>query len=449
MPANKPLKRVLIITYYWPPSAGSGVQRWLKTVKYLRQYGYEPVVYTVSNSQFELRDEALLSEVPNGVEVIRQPIWEPFDLYNRFMGAKQKATNNVNPLYAAKQGKGLKARLAIWVRSNLFIPDTRMFFISPSVKYLTQYLKTNPVEVMVTTGPPHSMHVIGLGVKRALKKQGVNLPWLADFRDPWTQIGFYKELNLSGFARHKHERLEYAVLTESDSVVAVSHAMAEDMDTLAPIKTQVVHNGYDEADFQFTGPAQASNSFTISYVGMLGFPRNHQVFWKALADLTATNEAFAKHLRIDFYGKIDPVVQASAEEFGLSNWLSFKPYMPHHEILEVQRSSAVLLLMIDNVNNSKGILTGKIFEYLALQRPILCIGPEGGDAQAVIQETQSGYFSDYHDLETLKQNLMTLFTGWITNTPVTSPSGYEKFSRRVLAGKFASLLNQLIDKAKA
>lgn len=443
-------RRVLVITYYWPPSAGSGVQRWLKTVKYLRAYGYEPVVYTVSNSQFELRDDALLAEIPEGIEVIREPIWEPFDLYNKFMGKGQKATTNVNPLYVGKgQQSSWKSRLAIWVRSNLFVPDTRMFFINPSVAYLVNYLKEHPVEAIVSTGPPHSMHVIALKLKRKLKKRGVNLPWLADFRDPWTQIGFYQELKLSSFARRKHESLEQGVLTEADAVVAVSHAMATDMDTLVkppykPLRTLVIHNGYDEADFVFEADPTPDKKFTITYVGMLGYPRNHQVFWQVLQELVQTNKDFAAALQLHFYGKVDPVVQESAQAFGLTPWLDFRAYQPHHQILETQRSSQVLLLMIDRVNNANGILTGKIFEYLALRRPVLCIGPEGGDAQQVLIDTGAGLFSGYDDAAMLKANILALFDAYQSGTPICQSQGYQQYSRKALAGKFAAVLDGLV-----
>lgn len=432
----------MVITYYWPPSAGSGVQRWLKTIKYLRTYGWEPVVYTVSNSQFELRDEALLAEIPEGIEVIKRPIWEPFEWYNKFIGAGGKASQNVNPLYAAKnqagQGASWKAKLAIWVRSNLFVPDTRMFFIAPSVSFLKQYLAQHPVDAIVSTGPPHSMHAIGLGLKQEL-----GLPWLADFRDPWTQIGFYRELQLSTWARLRHEHLERATMAQADAVVAVSHAMAEDMDTIIPVNTQVIHNGYDEADFAFHTAPIPAQKFIISYVGMLGYPRNHTVFWQGLQQLLEEHPDLAADLELHFYGKADPVVQASATEYGLEAWLKLLPYKPHHEILEVQRSSAALLLMIDNVNNAKGILTGKIFEYLALQRPILCIGPEGGDAEAVLKDTGAGLFSDYHDLDTFKKNVLALYYAHKQGSAGMAATGYEKYSRRSLAGKFAQLLDQI------
>lgn len=431
-------KRVLVITYYWPPSAGSGVQRWLKTVKYLRSYGWEPVIYTVSNSQFELRDEALLHELPEGLEIIKQPIWEPFEWYNKFVGQGKKASQNVNPLYAAKDGQDWKSRLAVWVRSNVFVPDTRMFFIEPSVQFLTSYLKANPVDAMVSTGPPHSMHAIGLGVKQA-----TGIPWLADFRDPWTQIGFYRELQLSPWARQRHEHLETATMAQADAVVAVSHAMAADMDTIIDVGTRVVHNGYDEADFEFKDSVQLAKDFTISYVGMLGKPRNHPVFWQALKHLVTTDEAFAAALRLEFHGKADPVVLQSAADYGLEQWLHLLPYRPHHEIIEVQRQSQVLLLMIDNVNNSKGILTGKIFEYLALQRPILCIGPKDGDAETVLNDTGAGLFSDYDDLEGLIHNLKSLFAACKAGNNYVQSSGYQQYSRRALAGKFAAILDEI------
>ncbi|NTW26696.1 MAG: glycosyltransferase family 4 protein, partial [Lentimicrobium sp.] len=187
-------RRVLIISYYWPPSGGAGVQRWLKFVKYLRESGWEPVVYVPENPEYPAIDESLAKDIPDGIEIIKTPIWEPYSFYKKLIGAGKGERINAGFL-SEKKRPGLTEQFSIWLRGNFFIPDARKFWIRPSISFLTRYLEKHPVDAIVSTGPPHSMHMIALGVK---KRTG--LPWLADFRDPWTNIDFYHELMLTTWA---------------------------------------------------------------------------------------------------------------------------------------------------------------------------------------------------------------------------------------------------------
>ena len=200
------MKRVLIISYYWPPSGGAGVQRWLKFVKYLRSFGWEPVVYTPENPEFPETDLSLAKDIPPGLEVIKQPIWEPYDTYKKLLG--QKKEDKINAAFLSEKKKNsMLENFSVWVRGNFFIPDARKFWIRPSVKFLLNYLETNPVKAVISTGPPHSMHLIAMALAKKIK-----LPWLADFRDPWTNIDFYKDLRLSARADARHKKLEKKVL---------------------------------------------------------------------------------------------------------------------------------------------------------------------------------------------------------------------------------------------
>ena len=219
-------KKVLIVTYYWPPSGGAGVQRWLKFVKYLRDFGWEPIVYTPENPEYPSEDYSLYKDIPEGVEVIKTPIWEPYNIYRNLFGKKGQ---KINAGFISETKKsGWKERLSIWIRGNFLIPDPRLFWVKPSIKYLKEYLEHNPVEAIVTTGPPHSMHMIGLG----LKKLHPDVPWIADFRDPWTNIDFYKELNLTYLADKRHHQLEKQVIQSADCVVVVSNDMVDEFSRL-------------------------------------------------------------------------------------------------------------------------------------------------------------------------------------------------------------------------
>lgn len=216
------MKKVLVITYYWPPSGGAGVQRWLKFVKYLRLYGWEPVVYTPSNPELPVTDNSLLNEIPDGLTVLKHPLWEPYQLYKRFSGRSE----NINTGFLTEKGvTGWKEKLSVWVRGNFFIPDARKFWIKPSVKFLSGYLEKNQIHAIVSSGPPHSMHLIALSLKKKF-----NLPWLADFRDPWTGIDYYNDLMLTGYADRKHHKMEQEVLQKADAIVSVGYDMSRNFE---------------------------------------------------------------------------------------------------------------------------------------------------------------------------------------------------------------------------
>ncbi len=432
------LKKVLIITYYWPPIGGSGVQRWLKFTKYLREFGWEPIIYTPANPDVSLQDDTLLKDIPEGIQVIKTPIWEPFEAYAKLTGRKKD--EKVNPLYLQADTKpSLKDRIAVWVRGNLFLPDSRSFWIRPSVKFLKNWLKNNKVDAFVTTGPPHSMHVIGIGIKKA-----TGLPWLADFRDPWTQIGFYKELNLTFWADRLHKKWELDTLKKADSVIVVSQTMKTEIeDEIIKVPMQVITNGYDTDDFIFDTQPNPKKKFTILHVGVLGKPRNHDCFWRGLKNLTEADPQFAADLEVHFYGKTDPEVESSVKAYNMDTYVKFFSYLPHKQVLEVERNAGLLYLSINNTNNPKSILTGKLFEYLALQRPILGIGPIDGDAAAILNESGAGKISAFGDTEGFMTNVSAFYNQYKQGNLQVAPVGIEQFSRKNLTAKIAQELNRI------
>ncbi len=231
------MKRVLVITYYWPPNGGAGVYRWLKFSKYLPGHGWTPVIYTPANPERVADDPALLRDVPPELEIIQRPITEPFSLYKRFTGKAQD--ERVQTAFLREQsGGGWKEDLALWVRSNFFIPDARVWWVRPSIAFLKDHLRKHPVDAVITTGPPHSMHLIGQGLKRAL-----GVTWIADFRDPWTDIDFYQQLKLTRWADARHHRMERSVLQEADRVVTVGWRWADDLARIGGRPVEVVTNG--------------------------------------------------------------------------------------------------------------------------------------------------------------------------------------------------------------
>ena len=435
------MKRVLIITYYWPPSGGSGVQRWLKMSKYLPEYGWQPVIYTTENAEYPIIDHSLEKDVAPNIEVIRRPINEPYSAYKKFLGIKKEETVKMGFIQEKEKNKSWKSDLTLWVRGNFFIPDARCGWVKPSVRFLKEYLNEHPVDAIISTGPPHSMHLIALKLKEAL-----GLPWIADFRDPWTEIDYYNDLHLTAWADRKHHRLEQEVLTKANKVVTVAPDGARRLGRLGNRNVRTIYNGFDRDDDAQT-PVNLSEQFTITYLGVLSKIQNPSNLWQALAELIKEDSGFDKNLKINMIGQIDSAVVSSIDENGLTQHVAYSPYMPHDQVSAVHRSSTLLLLLLmpDSEPRAKGLLTGKLFEYMASGRPILCIGPEDGDAARILRETGAGQTISFEDKEKMKEALKNLYQRYLNHTlPNNTNTAVEQFSRKNMSEKYAMLLNHSI-----
>jgi len=434
------MKKLLIITYYWIPSGGAGVQRWVKFVKYLREYGWEPIVYTPENPEYPSTDFSFQKDIPEDITILKTPIWEPYNIYRNLLGKKGQ-TINAGFINENKKS-GWKDKLSVAIRGNFLIPDPRKFWINPSVKFLRKYLADNKVDAVVSTGPPHSMHLIAAG----LKKQMPSLPWIADFRDPWTNIDFYKELQLTKLADCQHHRLEKKVIQSCDALVVVSNSMQEEFKALNPSEIVVIPNGYDEADV-VTSEVKTDEKFSISHIGTMNAARNPLVLWKALSYMITHNPAFKKDLVIQLIGKVDFTVTEAIRQSGLQDNLIYIDYLPHAEAIQKQQASQLLLLMINQSANAKGILTGKFFEYLASGRPILGVGPSDGDAAAILNQCEAGKMVDFEDEINARKYLEEFYQLYQENKLKNGKKAVEQYSRKHLTEKLANLLNQLTDHA--
>jgi len=430
------MKKVLIITYYWPPMGGGGVQRWVKTTKYLREFGWEPVIFTPKNGEIAVLDEELNNEIPANIEVIRTSIWEPFHLYKKLMGKKKD--EKLLPGMDKGAKNSLTQRISIWVRGNLFIPDARKFWIKPASKTLNNYLKNNKVDALVSTGPPHSTHMIALNV---IKKN--KLPWLADFRDPWTNIDFYNKLMLSNWADRKHKRLEKEILTTANEVVTVSWSWATDFEKICGRKPIVITNGYDPADFIDAGKIALDEKFTIVHAGSLNEDRNPYALWDALQELCNEQEGFKHALEIKFIGQVAQNVIHSIEKNQLTSYFKSVGSIPHQQVITHLIKAQLLLLPLNNTPNINGIIPGKLYEYIGAKRPIVAIGKPTGDSAKIIQETQSGTITDFDAVAPLKEILLRHYEAYKSNTLQVNSGHYEKYSRKVLAGEIAQVLTKI------
>jgi glycosyltransferase involved in cell wall biosynthesis len=429
------LQRVLIITYYWPPSGGSAVLRWLKFSKYLGQFSWEPVIYTPENPEPQEYDESLLSDIPGNLEVIKTKIIEPYSVYKFLTGKKKNERLGVALMNQGKKG-GLVSRVSLWIRSNLFIPDPRMLWIKPSVKYLAKYMKQHPVDAVVTTGPPHSMHLIGYHLKR---KTGIK--WLADFRDPWTNIDFYNDLSLTHRADKIHHKLEKMVLLGADRVITVSPGMTEEFRSMGAKNITTITNGFDDLDTSLI--KRSTEKFSILHLGSMPRSRNPENLWMVLSELTQADPEFRKLLEIRLIGKADQSVLDSLKKFELLSFVRMESYIPHNETPQILSASSLLLLCINNTPNAKGILTNKFFEYLSAKRPILAIGPKDGDAASILNESGAGKVFGYNETVKLKEHIAELFGKFSAQNLSVNSTGIDKYSRRNLTEQLSILLNQM------
>ncbi|MBQ9449705.1 MAG: glycosyltransferase family 4 protein [Bacteroidales bacterium] len=418
------MKRLLIITYYWPPTGGSGVQRWVKFCKYLPQYGWQPVVYTPENPEQLARDESLLSDIPACAEIIKTPILEPYAVYRKLTGGKQG--EEVNPVNAQK--KNWKQRLSLWIRGNCFVPDPRIGWVRPSVRFLKRYLREHPVDAVVTTGPPHSVHLIGLGLKKAL-----GLHWIADFRDPWTEMFYYKHLGLTPASDRRQHRLEQRVLDGADTVISVSPPVAADFQAKTKTPVVLITNGFDEDDFQvpLNGRSPVCTSLKLVHTGLFAADGNPLNLWDALAERCSADPAFRERLQIRLAGKVDRAITDAIRARGLGGNLVELGYLPHDETVREQRAADILLLPLRQEPEYAKVLPGKIFEYLAARRPVLGIGQEDGAAAQVLRDAGAGEMFDWDK----KQALLDFLDA---DHPRTA--GIEKYTRRALTAQLTQIL---------
>ena len=434
------MKRVLVITYYWPPSGGSGVQRWLKTSKYLPQSGWEPVIYTPENPDVNSVDESLLKDVSPELKVIKRKIREPYAAYKFLTGKKKGEHLQANIVSSEK--KGFVQKLSAHIRANWFIPDPRCWWIGPSVKYLSKVIEGGErFDAVISTGPPHSMHLIAREIHKVF-----NIPWIADFRDPWTRIFYFKHLGLSAKSLRKHKELERSVIAEADRVTVVSSQMKTEFsqgefETFKD-KVEIIPNGYDPEDFDSIEKApDAEGKFVIAHTGLMPESANPDKLWKVLGDMAKSDKDLKEKLMVVTMGQTDDSVKKDIAENGLSNNFKDLGYVPHAQSVAWQKRADILLLPLRKEEESKAILTGKFFEYLASGNNILAFGPTDGDLARSLKETGSGIICEFDDENSIKEAFVKLQK---PNSPTQEQiENRQKYSRKAGAESFAKLLDQI------
>ena len=420
---------MLIITYYWPPAGGPGVQRWLKFVKYLVELSFEPIVFIPENPNYPLIDASLLDEIPKGVRIIRQPIFEPYKW--AAILSKQKAKQISSGIIQEYNKQSSLERLLLWVRGNFFIPDARKYWIKPSIRRLKKIIEEEKIQFVVTTGPPHSMHLIGKAIKESFP-----IKWIADFRDPWTSIGYHKKLMLTRDAQKKHKQLEKRVLRAADEIIVTSKTTRQEFIQLTTKPITVITNGYDGEP-----PRQElDQNFTISHIGSLLTDRNPQNFWKAIAELVQENDSFKSAIKVKLIGVIGYSVMKQIEDLDIEDYVEIIGYVSHNQVLKYQTQSQMLLLLEIDSEETRGIIPGKLFEYFNARRPIFAIGPKHWEAGEMVKAHEAGDYSMHSDKENIKKVLLKRFEQFKSGTLEINSKSIKQYHRFELTRKLAKSL---------
>lgn len=423
-------KKVLIIAYYWPPAGGPGVQRWLKFVKYLPEFDIEPTVFIPENPSYPILDISLRDEVPKEATIVRLKIKEPYR-FAKFLSTRH-VTSIASGVIPKEKRQTLIQKILLYVRGNYFIPDARKAWVSPSIKFLTTYIQDHHIETVITTGPPHSLHLIGLGLKQRL-----NITWFADFRDPWTTIGYHKKLKLTKEADRKHQILEKTVLQNADRIIVTSENTKKEFQNKTQQPIDVITNGFDTHHLPKSVP---DDKFTIAHIGSLLSGRNPKNLWRSLQELINENIDFKSHFQLKLVGVVSDDVLNDIYSYGLEDYVNIVGYLNHNDALMQQRNARILLMIEIDSEDTKSIIPGKLFEYMISKTPILGIGPEGTDVERIIATTNTGSYLYYDDKDLIKSQILTYFQGYIDDSLTTDPIGLEKYSRKELTRTLSKLI---------
>ncbi|OGB66905.1 MAG: hypothetical protein A2Y94_02355 [Caldithrix sp. RBG_13_44_9] len=438
------MKKVLIISYYWPPSGGPGSQRAVKFAKYLPLFGWQPLIFTVKSGEYPYLDPSLENDIHPDLKIFKSSAIEPFHLFKKLSGLDSSARLAVGHL--TQSSKSLKNRVFNWIRANIFIPDARIGWLPAAILKLDQLFKQEEIQLIFTSSPPHSLQLIG----RHLKKK-YHLPWVADFRDPWSDIQYYQVFKRSSFAQKIDQALEKSVLLKSDHLVNVSQTVMEGYLKKVPTanlrnKFTVIPNGFDQQDF-LAPPVKADNYFTILHSGNLNATQNPEIFWQSIRNILESNPSLKQTIRIQLIGNTVPDIQLAVVRNHLQEVVDFQPFIPHSEIINKIQQADLLLSVVPDVPDNKGIVLSKNFEYIGSGKPVLIIGPGDSDIGKIIADFSNSKICNYHDMDGCKNFILQTIHDWRKGKVRLIPDSIrEKFSRQQLTGQLADIFDRLLEK---
>jgi glycosyltransferase involved in cell wall biosynthesis len=420
------MNKVLIITYYWPPGSGAGVQRWLKFSKYLPQFGWEPVVLTVEPefAAYPAVDPSLEEEISPGLRVFKTKATDYFRIYSKDKGSIPSAG------FATDDKKGLKGKILRFIRGNIFIPDPRKGWNSYAFRKACEIIDKEYIRHIITTSPPHSTQLVGLKLKRKYPE----LKWIADLRDPWTDIYYYDQFYPTFISKRIDSDFECRVLRSADRIITVGKslkALFAKKYTGIDGKVEVIPNGFDEDDFAAMKPV-TPDEFTISYIGTLSDAYPSGGFLDALQSLYARGRT----CKLRFIGTISPNQKKLVLAKIQNDKVEFMPHVSHETAIKYMMNSSLLLLIIPDHKSNKTIITGKIFEYIASGIPVICMGPEDGDAADILKACHSGETIRYDDPSSTEEYIVKMMNSG--NTP--DAKAIAEFSRRSATKHLSEIL---------
>ncbi len=435
------MKKVLIITYYWPPAGGPGVQRVLKFTKYLPEFGWQPLVLTVAKGEFPAIDKTLEKNIPKECRVFKTKSREPMALYKKFIGMKKN--ENIPTAVLADNNPGFKKRIANWIRLNLFIPDAKIGWKKFAVKEGIKIIKDEKPDLIFSSSPPQSVHLIAseLAIKSKLK-------WVADFRDPWTDIHYYENQPRLAITKAIDKKLENKILKQADKITCISKLDIE-LDFSKKIDARKcinIPNGYDDDDFAemniFNSPTE---KFTILHLGAVNKERNPVKLFEAVSSLRRKKIINENNFQIIFIGNIEPVVMTTVEKNEIWDLVSYVDYLPHKEALKQTDKATILLLLVTQSKKNRRILPGKTFEYMRTGKFIFALGPENGEVARIVTETNAGVVVDYSDEEKIEKILLQKFNAWKNNELIFEgiPGKIKQYSRKKLTKELATVFNEI------
>lgn len=436
------MKKVLIVTYFWPPAGGPGVQRVLKIVKFLPKFGWQPIILTVANGEYPALDNTLAKNIPSICKVYKTRTFEPFGLYKKFVGIK--TDQHIPTAVLSEANVSLKKKIANWIRLNLFVPDAKIGWKYFAVKEGLKIIENEKPDIIFSSSPPPTVHLIANQLAEKTK-----IKWVADFRDPWTDIHYYENQSRLNFIEKLDKELEFKVLQKADKVTCISKLdIEEDFGKKTDsYKCVNIPNGYDEEDFISLNTGRTNkNIFTMLHLGAVNNERNPIGLFDAIKKLKESGFIDSTIFKFNFVGKVEPVIRDTVERFAINDLINFVDYIPHQQALKYIEETSMLVLLITNSKKNRRILPGKTFEYLRAQKFILALGPVDGEVSRIIKEVNSGIVIDYNNSETIEDILKQQFNSWHKDLAdyISSKDEIQKYSRENLTKDLVGIFDNLI-----
>ena len=425
------MNKVLIITYYWPPAGGPGVQRIIKYVKYLPEYGWEPLILTVENPTSPSYDESLLKNLPSTLRVFKTGTYEPFNLYRRLTG-QAKSTTLAKDVIIKKPNERWREKIARVIRANLFLPDARIGWMPKMLKKARAIVKAENPSVIFSTSPPHSLQ---LGARRLAEQSG--LKWIADFRDPWIEAYWESGLERLSMMKRFNQKLEQRVLRDADLITTVSEGFRDLFLTKVENRCEILYHGFDRLNDQ----KYITDTFSIVYLGTMSRYQSPDTFFNAVSQL---KEEVKNKIEVIIIGKVFAGFTELLESYPGLN-ISVRDFLPYDEVMDESRKASMLLLINPKPTYGASLIPAKIYDYLALRKPILAFGIQHGRLQSLLEETESGQLYDSGNENEVQAFILKYFEIWERQQYILLDyhQDLNKYQASYNVKKLASLLNEI------